>query len=86
MRYFHFVYDRMAEAGDTLLGQGPPSAVAALAREHRPGHRGEPPPARRPRPLYRRLGGRYADFATSWPAAADLIDEARASIADFGGC
>ncbi|MCC8450728.1 DUF6271 family protein [Streptomyces rochei] len=88
MRYFHFVYDRMAEAGDTLLdehGRARPSAVAALARESTGLDTGEN--LRRLDALdraYRRLGGRYADFADLLAGRRErLIDEARADIADF---
>ncbi|MFG2680831.1 DUF6271 family protein [Streptomyces sp. NPDC048392] len=88
MLYFHFVYDRMAEAGDALLdghGRARPSAVAALARESTGLDTAEN--VRRLDALdtaYRRLGGRYADFAGLLAGRrARLLDEARDDMADF---
>ncbi|OMI86092.1 hypothetical protein BSZ07_29665 [Streptomyces sp. M1013] len=88
MLYFHHVYDRMAEAGDALLderGRVRPAAVAALAREST-----GLDPAENVRRLdaldaaYRKLGGRYADFADLLAdRRARLLDEARGDMADF---
>ncbi|WP_399890901.1 DUF6271 family protein [Streptomyces sp. BBFR51] len=88
MLYFHFVYDRMAEAGDALLdehGRARPAGVAALARESTGLDTAEN--VRRLDALdtaYRRLGGRYADFADLLAGRrARLLDEARGDMADF---
>ncbi|MEW2450497.1 DUF6271 family protein [Streptomyces parvulus] len=88
MLYFHFVYDRMAEAGDTLLdehGRARPAAVAALARESTGLDTAEN--ARRLDALdtaYRRLGGPYADFADLLAGRRErFLDEARGDMADF---
>ncbi|MEV7208038.1 MULTISPECIES: DUF6271 family protein [unclassified Streptomyces] len=88
MLYFHHVYDRMAEAGDSLLdehGRARPGAVAALAREST-----GLDPAENVRRLdaldtaYRRLGGPYADVADHLAGRrARLLDEARDDMADF---
>ncbi|WP_121749762.1 DUF6271 family protein [Streptomyces sp. E2N166] len=88
MLHFHYVYDRMAEAGDTLLdrhGRPRPAAVAALARRST-----GLDPAENVRRLdtldtaYRRLGGRYTDFADLLATRrARLLDEARGDMADF---
>ncbi|MFE2461806.1 DUF6271 family protein [Streptomyces sp. NPDC059402] len=88
MLYFHHVYDRMAEAGDSLLderGRVRPGAVAALAREST-----GLDPAENVRRLdaldtaYRRLGGAYADVADHLAGRrARLLDEARDDMADF---
>ncbi|MFE1237299.1 DUF6271 family protein [Streptomyces tendae] len=88
MLYFHHVYDRMAEAGDALLdehGRVRPGTVAALARESTGLDTAEN--ARRLDALdtaYRRLGGRYTEFADLLAARrARLLDEARDDMADF---
>ncbi|MGW4572246.1 DUF6271 family protein [Streptomyces tendae] len=88
MLYFHHVYDRMAEAGDALLdehGRVRPAAVAALARESTALDTAEN--VRRLDALdtaYRRLGGRYTEFADLLAARrARLLDEARGDMADF---
>ncbi|MFH8439884.1 DUF6271 family protein [Streptomyces sp. NPDC018026] len=88
MLYFHHVYDRMAEAGDALLdehGRVRPGTVAALARESTGLDTAEN--VRRLDALdtaYRRLGGRYADFADLLAGRrARLLDEARGDMADF---
>ncbi|AQS66971.1 DUF6271 family protein [Streptomyces pactum] len=88
MLHFHFVYDRMAEAGDTLLdghGRARPLAVAALARESTGLDLAEN--ARRLDALdtaYRRLGGPYADVAGLLAGRRErLLDEARDDMADF---
>jgi hypothetical protein len=88
MLYFHHVYDRMAEAGDALLderGRVRPAAVAALARESTGLDTAEN--VRRLDALdaaYRKLGGRYADFADLLAdRRARLLDEARGDMADF---
>ncbi|MBU6535115.1 DUF6271 family protein [Streptomyces mayonensis] len=88
MLYLHHVYDRMAEAGDALLdgdGRVSPAAVAALARESTGLDTAEN--VRRLDALdtaYRRLGGRYAEFADLLAGRrARLLDEARDDMADF---
>ncbi|WP_282082300.1 DUF6271 family protein [Streptomyces tendae] len=88
MLYFHHVYDRMAEAGDALLdehGRVRPDTVAALARESTGLDTAEN--VRRLDALdtaYRRLGGRYTEFADLLAARrARLLDEARGDMADF---
>ncbi|NEB60124.1 hypothetical protein G3I61_10335 [Streptomyces diastaticus] len=88
MLYFHHVYDRMAEAGGTLLdehGRARSDAVAALARESTGLDTAEN--TRRLDALntaYRRLGGRYAEFAGHLAGRrARLLDEARDDMADF---
>lgn len=88
MLYFHHVYDRMAGAGDALLdehGRVRPDTVAALARESTGLDTAEN--VRRLDALdaaYRRLGGRYADFADLLAGRrARLLDEARRDMADF---
>ncbi|MFJ3038727.1 DUF6271 family protein [Streptomyces tendae] len=88
MLYFHHVYDRMAEAGDALLdehGRVRPGTVAALARESTGLDTAEN--VRRLDALdtaYRRLGGRYTEFADLLAARrARLLDEARGDMADF---
>ncbi|MFI7391078.1 DUF6271 family protein [Streptomyces tendae] len=88
MLYFHHVYDRMAEAGDALLdehGRLRPDTVAALARESTGLDTAEN--VRRLDALdaaYRRLGGRYTEFADLLAARrARLLDEARGDMADF---
>ncbi|MFG2318591.1 DUF6271 family protein [Streptomyces tendae] len=88
MLYFHHVYDRMAEAGDALLdehGRLRPGTVAALARESTGLDTAEN--VRRLDALdaaYRRLGGRYTEFAGLLAARrARLLDEARGDMADF---
>ncbi|WP_018681949.1 DUF6271 family protein [Actinokineospora enzanensis] len=88
MLYLHFVYDRMAEAGETLLDERNrvrPDAIAALVRQST-----ELDVADNVRRLdhldhaYRGLGGRYAHFADSLAARRDrLLDEARRDMADF---
>ncbi|MGP3987187.1 DUF6271 family protein [Streptomyces sp. 3N207] len=88
MRYFHFVYDRLAGAGDSLLddqGQPRASAVAAYAREATGLDRREN--VQRLDALdtaYRRLGGRYTAFADQLAAHRErLLDEARSDVEDF---
>ncbi|MGI5346986.1 DUF6271 family protein [Streptomyces sp. CA-250714] len=88
MRYFHFVYDRMAEAGDSLLdGQGQPraSAVAAFAREStRLDWQENVERLDALDAAYRRLGGRYTACADQLAARRErLLDEARSDIEDF---
>ncbi|MGP2441101.1 DUF6271 family protein [Streptomyces sp. JW3] len=88
MLYFHHVYDRMAEAGDTLLdgtGRVRSATIAALARESTGLDRTEN--LRRLDTVdtaYRRLGGRWAGVADLLAARRDrLLDEARDDMADF---
>ncbi|MFF4551066.1 DUF6271 family protein [Streptomyces sp. NPDC001435] len=88
MLYFNFVYDQMARTGASLLderGQVRASAVALLARESagldqsENVHRLDVLDA-----AYRKLGGRYAEFADLlWQRRARLLDEARSDIEDF---
>ncbi|WP_320782148.1 DUF6271 family protein [Streptomyces sp. CRN 30] len=88
MLYFHHVYDRMAEAGDTLLdadGAVRGDAVAAFARESTALDRTE----NEQRldavdTAYRRLGGRWTGVADLLAAHRErLLDEARDDMADF---
>lgn len=88
MLYFHFVYDRMAEAGAGLLdgdGRLDPAPFAAFLAESVGLDRTEN--ERRldtVEAAYRRLGGRYAEFARA--VAADrqrLLDGAARDTEDF---
>ncbi|MFC5720821.1 DUF6271 family protein [Streptomyces gamaensis] len=88
MLYFHFVYDGMAEAGEALLdgrGRVRASAVAALARDSARLDRTEN--VRRLDTLdlaYRKLGGKYADFADLLTARREaLLEEAWRDIEHF---
>ncbi|MGW3444502.1 DUF6271 family protein [Streptomyces sp. NPDC001076] len=88
MLYFNFVYDRMAQAGESLLdgqGQVRASVVARLARESAGLDRSEN--VHRLDVLdtaYRKLGGRYAEFADLLSGRRErLLDEARGDIEDF---
>ncbi|MCC3766745.1 DUF6271 family protein [Streptomyces sp. UNOC14_S4] len=88
MLYFHHIYDRMARAGAGLLdehGQVRAAAVAGLARESTRLDRAEN--VERLRVLdvsYRRLGGRYTEFAGFLAARRErFLDEARRDIEDF---
>ena len=88
MLYFNFVYQRMAEAGGSLLDGGHrlrASVVADLVRESAELDREEN--IQRLESLdrsYRKLGGRYAAFADLLAAAGPrLLDEAQRDIEDF---
>ncbi|MFE6158690.1 DUF6271 family protein [Streptomyces sp. NPDC056486] len=88
MLYFHHVYDRMAMTGELILDeqhQVRPSAIAEVARESTRLDRSEN--VRRLAALdrsYRKLGGRYAEFADLLAARGErLLDEAREDIGDF---
>ncbi|MFB6817445.1 DUF6271 family protein [Streptomyces sp. NPDC056347] len=88
MLYFNLIYDRMAAAGASLLDDAfrvRPGAVAELARRSAGADRAEN--VHRLDVLgrsYRRLGGRYAEFADVLAARGPrLLDEARADIEDF---
>ncbi|MET7474099.1 DUF6271 family protein [Streptomyces sp. NPDC005648] len=88
MLYFNFIYEHMALAGDSLLdeqGRVRASAVARLARKSAGLDRSEN--VHRLDVLdtaYRRLGGRYAEFADLLrQRRARLLDEARGDIEDF---
>ncbi|MFF2010032.1 DUF6271 family protein [Streptomyces sp. NPDC058195] len=88
MLYFNLIYDRMAAAGASLLDDTfrvRPEAVAGLARWSAGADRAEN--AHRLDVLgrsYRRLGGRYADFADILAARGPrLLEEAQADIEDF---
>ncbi|MFI5977255.1 DUF6271 family protein [Streptomyces sp. NPDC051452] len=88
MLYFHHVYDRMAAAGDRLLddtGQVRPEAITALLRESIGLDRAENVwRLDRIDTAYRKLGGRYADFAELLASGRDrLLDEAARDIEDF---
>ncbi|MBO8192216.1 hypothetical protein ITI46_11140 [Streptomyces oryzae] len=88
MRYFHFLYDELARAGETLLDdQGLPraSTVAAYAGEAtRLDQRENVERLDTLDAAYRRLGGRYTAFADQLAARRErLLDEARSDIADF---
>ncbi len=90
MRYFHFVYDRMAEAGDALLdehGRARPSAVAALARESTGLDTGEN--LRRLDALdraYRRWAAGTPTSPTSWPSAASASSTRRGPTSRTSRC
>ncbi|MEU4179360.1 DUF6271 family protein [Streptomyces sp. NPDC026589] len=88
MQYFNAIYDRLAEAGPSLLdehGQVRASLVADFARQSME----TAPDENRERldridSAYRRLGGRYADFAgLLLPRREGLLAEAREDTGDF---
>ncbi|MFE6665183.1 DUF6271 family protein [Streptomyces sp. NPDC057697] len=88
MLYFNFIYERMAAAGASLIDDEyhvRPEAVAELARRSAGADRAEN--VRRLEVLersYRRLGGRYAEFAGVLAARGErLLEEAQADIEDF---
>lgn len=88
MLYFEFIYDRMAAAGGTLLDDERhvrPSVIAELARESTRSDRTDN--IDRLRVLdrsYRRLGGRYAEFADTLATRGPrLLDEVQEDIEDF---
>ena len=88
MLYLNFIYERMEQAGPSLLDERDhvrPDAVAGLARLSAGLDRAEN--VERQRVLdysYRRLGGRYAEFADLLAARGPrLLDEAQADIEDF---
>ncbi|MEU4495600.1 DUF6271 family protein [Streptomyces sp. NPDC023998] len=88
MLYFNFIYDRMAQAGPSLLdgrGQVRASAVAGFARESTRLDRAENVQRlERLDTAYRKLGGRYATFADLLASRRErLLDEAQSDIADF---
>lgn len=88
MLYLNHIYERMGEAGETLLdesGRLRSAAIAELARESTRLDTSE----NRWRletidRCYRKLGGRYAAFADSIALRhAELIDQARTDIEEF---
>lgn len=88
MLYLHHVYDRMAEAGDTLLdgsGRLDPAPFAAFLAESVTLDRTEN--ERRldtVAAVYGRLGGKYAEFARGMAAERErLLDEAARDTEDF---
>ncbi len=88
MLYLNFIYERMAEAGASLLDVSDrvrPDAVAELARLSAGLDRAEN--VERLRVIdrcYRGLGGRYAEFAALLAERGPrLLDEAQADIEDF---
>lgn len=88
MLYLNFIYERMAQAGPSLLDASDhvrPDAVAELARLSAGLDRAEN--VERLCVIdrcYRGLGGRYAEFAASLAERAPrLLDEAQADIEDF---
>ncbi|MFB6504592.1 MULTISPECIES: DUF6271 family protein [unclassified Streptomyces] len=88
MLYFNFIYEKMAEAGPALLDDRyrvRPAAVAELARRSALVDRAEN--VHRLDVLnrsYRKLGGRYAEFAEVLAAGGRrLLEEARSDIEDF---
>ena len=88
MLYLNFIYERMEQAGPSLLdveNRVRPDVVAGLARLSAGLDRAEN--AERLRVLdhsYRRLGGKYAEFAALLAARGpQLLDEAQADIEDF---
>jgi hypothetical protein len=88
MLYFNFVYDRMAAAGASLLDEDHhvrASAIVALAREStRLDREANEQRLSSLDRSYRRLGGRYAEFADLLAARGPrLLDEARQDIEEF---
>ncbi|WP_026421676.1 DUF6271 family protein [Actinokineospora inagensis] len=88
MLYFHHIYDRMTEAGSALLddtNQVRASVIAGYARESTGLAKAEN--IQRLTGLeaaYRRLGGRYAEFADTIAADGDRwLREAERDIEDF---
>ncbi|MEU3708728.1 DUF6271 family protein [Streptomyces catenulae] len=88
MQYLHHVYDRMAHAGPALLDADDrvrTEDIALFTRES--AHLDPAENLRRLTVLdrsYRRLGGRYADFADHLAThRARLLDEARRDMEDF---
>ncbi|MFD7104285.1 DUF6271 family protein [Streptomyces celluloflavus] len=88
MLYFNFLYDRMAQAGESLLDdryQVRAAVVAEMVRESTRLDRAEN--VRRLDVLdasYRKLGGRYAEFADLLASRRErLLDEARHDMEDF---
>jgi hypothetical protein len=88
MLYFNFLYEKMAKAGESLLderGRIRASVIAELARESTLLDRAEN--VQRLDTIeaaYRKLGGRYATFATFLASRRErLLDEAQSDIADF---
>jgi len=88
MLYFNFIYDRMAQANESLLGdllRVRASAITGFARESIQLDRAENVQRlNRLDVAYRKLGGRYAAFADILASHRDrLLDEARQDIEDF---
>ncbi|WP_234432709.1 DUF6271 family protein [Streptomyces sp. MUSC 125] len=88
MLYFHHVYDRMAAAGDQLLDDQQrvrPEAITGLLRESTLLDRAENTwRLDRIDVSYRKLGGRYADFADRIAEEGDrLLDQAQRDVEDF---
>ncbi|MFE0172946.1 DUF6271 family protein [Streptomyces sp. NPDC059002] len=88
MLYFNFIYDRMAGAGEALLdddGRVSARDIAAFARESaRLDWAENVERLDRIDVAYRRLGGRYAEFADLLAERRErLLDEARRDIEDF---
>ncbi|MGW7514520.1 DUF6271 family protein [Streptomyces sp. NPDC054796] len=88
MLYFHFIYDRLAEAGPSLLddrGRVRAAAVARFTRESTLLDRTENVAKLESLDVsYRKLGGRYATFADLLAARRErLLDEAQRDIEDF---
>ncbi|MFI9626331.1 DUF6271 family protein [Streptomyces sp. NPDC052042] len=88
MLYLNHIYDRMAEAGAALLDDRHrvrPDAVAGLVRESARLDRADN--VRRLAVIdrsYRRLGGRYEEFARSLaPRGERLLEEAQEDIEDY---
>ncbi|MBX7549406.1 hypothetical protein K1Y78_15480 [Streptomyces sp. tea 10] len=88
MLYFHDVYDRMTDAGDTLLDTGHrvrPDRIVEFLRASTGLDRAENIwRLDRVDTAYRKLGGRYAGFADQLARERDrLLDEAEADIESF---
>ncbi|MEL5953233.1 DUF6271 family protein [Streptomyces sp. CLV115] len=88
MLYFNFIYERMAAAGAALLDDDfrlRPETVAGLARQSAGADREEN--VHRLEVIersYRRLGGRYAEFAETLASRGrQLLEEAQADIEHF---
>ncbi|MFJ9034299.1 DUF6271 family protein [Streptomyces sp. NPDC102274] len=88
MLYFNFLYDRLSEVGPSLLderGEVRASVVAELARQSTGLDQAENlERLSRIDTAYRRLGGKYADFADLLAARQEcLLEEARDDINNF---
>ncbi|MFD3486091.1 DUF6271 family protein [Streptomyces sp. NPDC058665] len=88
MLYYNVVYEALGRAGDTLLdkeGHVRARAVAELVRESTGVDTADNRERlRRLDTAYRKLGGRYADFADHLAPHCDrLLDEARSDMEDF---
>ncbi|WP_030213002.1 DUF6271 family protein [Streptomyces sp. NRRL WC-3626] len=88
MLYLHYVYERMADAGDTLLDESgrldPVPFAAFLAESVRLDRTGNERRLDTVAAAYGRLGGKYAEFAREMTADRErLLDEAALDTEDF---